>query len=668
MSFLTVNFDMRTLINSLVLIAFSFPAFTQHVHHDHSVHDIAEYEMKAALGKKVSVSQVDNTYDLIYHNIFWEIDPTQNYIKGWVESHAKFRSDQNRIQFDLYDALTVDSVEVSGQIATFTHTNDLLTINALQAWNAGEIADVKVYYQGVPAAGSFNSNNGWFHRTVFGQEINFTLSQPYGSPSWWPCKHDLVDKVDSIDIRVHVPGNEKAGTNGVLISSTPDGSGGYIHHWKHRYPIPAYLVAVAVTDYQEYNQQISLSTGVINVQNYIFPASYNFAKAQLDTELPEMMVMFDTLFGPYPFMSEKYGHAEYAMGGGMEHQTMSFMGGWSTGLMAHELAHQWFGDKVTCGSWQDIWLNEGFATFCTDIYLDRNMNQADRRNYYFNKTGEITTYPSGSVFVYDTTQVAKIFSSRLSYKKGSYVLRMLRWYIGDQAFFQGARNYLNDPKYAYGYAKTNEFIEHMEKASGKSLSEFTQDWIMNEGHVDYELKWAPTADSVHFMLAQQPSHSSVDFFEMPVPIEVEYADGTVEVFVIHHRVNKQYLGVPVSKQVVGAKVDPDYYILAGSRSTDEVDIEVIRQESIVPGDPVGIGEIEKNVLIYPNPSTGIVNVSGISEQTEIKVYELTGKELFRTKVSAQTQLDLTEYPAGIYLIEVKTQKGKVLKKVAKSDF
>lgn len=660
---------MRPLILSTLFIFLSI--FTQaqhHIHHLHEQKELAEHEMKSSSAQLVVASQVNDSYDLLYHDVFWEIDPAQNFIKGSVRSLAKFRSDQNTIQFDLYDEMDVDSVEIAGQITTFNHSNDLLTINYSQIWNAGEIADVTVYYHGAPASGSFSSNNGWFHQNVQGQDINYTLSQPYGSPSWWPCKHDLNDKVDSMDIRVKVPGNQQAATNGILVSSTPDGAG-QIHHWKHRYPIPAYLVAVSVTDYQEYNQQLNLSTGTLNVQNYILPQSYTWAKDQLDNELPEMMTMFDTLFGPYPFMSEKYGHAEFGWGGGMEHQTMSFMGGWSTSLMAHELAHQWFGDKVTCGSWQDIWLNEGFASFCTDIYVNRNASITNSRNYYEQKMFFITNNSGGSVFVYDTTQVSRIFSSRLSYSKGSYVLRMLRWHVGDQAFFQGVRNYLNDPDHAYGYAKTGDFIEHIEQASGKDLSEFASDWIMGEGHVDYTLSWASASDSLHMMLAQTPSHSSVSFFDIRVPITVEFTDGSSQTYVIDHQVNKQYYGIPSTKQVANIYIDQDFYVLARNKTQNEVDIKVIRDEAVKNGSTTTISKQDKSwsINIYPNPSTGTFSISGVSKQTELKVFDLTGKLMLRKQVATNTMLNLERVPKGMYLLEIVQNGRKEVRKLIKDE-
>ena len=222
--------------------------------------------------------------------------------------------------------------------------------------------------------------------------------------------------------------------------------------YKHRYPIASYLVAFAVTNFKVLNHSVQLGSVNLPMITYCYPESENSFQ-QNTPKVLQQLSLFHQYFGAYPFINEKYGHTQFSWGGGMEHQTNSFIVSPDENLMAHELAHQWFGDKITCGSWQDIWLNEGFATYLSYFYFEKS-DPANHINRLKSLNNSITNSPGGSVWVDDTTNVGRIFNSRLSYNKGAYLLHMLRWVLGDTLFFRGIRQYVNDPKLAYGFART----------------------------------------------------------------------------------------------------------------------------------------------------------------------------------------------------------------------
>ncbi|MFN3786031.1 MAG: M1 family metallopeptidase, partial [Thiothrix sp.] len=393
-----------------------------------------------------------DNYDLKYHRFEWTVDPRVYYIKGTITSYfVPTEANFNEIYFELSKVLRVNSVRYHGQNVNFTLRNDdLLQISLPNVIPTGRLDSLSITYEGAPPRTGFGSFSQTFHNNV---PIIWTLSEPYGSKDWWPSKMDLSDKVDSIDVIVQTPQQYRVASNGLLVAETQQDTL-KTFHWRHRYPITPYLVAIGVTNYAVYSDYIRLPEGdTMPILNYVYPEQLTTIRTQTFRTVQSMQ-LFNNLFGTYPFAKEKYGHAQFGFGGGEEHQTMSFMCCFSHGLQAHELAHQWFGDKVTCGSWRDIWLNEGFATYLEGLTQEAGIGTMDFSTWLRNKIASVTSQPGGSVWVDDTTSVNRIFNGRLSYDKGGMLLHMLRWKLGDTHFFQGVRNYLNDPRLAYGYAKT----------------------------------------------------------------------------------------------------------------------------------------------------------------------------------------------------------------------
>ena len=337
--------------------------------------------------------------------------------------------------------------------------------------------------------------------------MDFIGTLPYGARDWWPCKQDLTDKADSIDVFVTHPRfydthEYKTASNGILVSETVTESN-KTNHWKHGYPIPAYLIAFAVTNYSVYFDYAYEGTdNEFSIINYVYPES--LADAQAQTAITaDIMEIFGELFGMYPYADEKYGHAQFNWGGGMEHTTMSFMGSFGRSLIAHELAHQWFGDKITCGSWEDIWLNEGFATYLEALTRERIDGNEAFIAWRENTVSDITAKSDGSVRCSDTTDVSRIFDWRLSYQKSAMVLHMLRYKLGDADFFSAVQNYMADPELAFGYARTIDLQNHLEAQSGIDLDEFFADWYVGEGHPSYQLRWYQSGDSAYFLIHQE---------------------------------------------------------------------------------------------------------------------------------------------------------------------
>ena len=429
---------MKTAFIILLLCASLFTIAQTQQHNSEEV-DIPAMEQKAQSAKLRSVlSGASDNYDLKYHRCEWEIDPAVYHIKGVITSYFKPKvSNFDQMEFDLSDSLTVDSVVYHNSPLSFNQTQpDILQIILPAVIPSDTLDSVMVYYQGTPPNTGFGA---FIQSNHNGTPIIWTLSEPFGAKEWWPCKQSLNDKIDSVEILVTTPQAYRVASNGLLVSEIQSG-GNKIYHWKTKYPIAAYLVAIAVTNYSYYSDFVPMQNGdSLEVLNYVYPE--DLSNAQLQTPaIIDMIQFFDSLTITYPFANEKYGHAQFGWGGGMEHQTMSFMVNFGSSLMAHEVAHQWFGDHVTCGSWQDIWLNEGFATYFEGLIKERFF-PTSWMSWKAAAISNITSAPDGSVICDDTTSVNRIFNGRLSYKKGAYLLHMLRWKLGDSLFFTAIKNF-----------------------------------------------------------------------------------------------------------------------------------------------------------------------------------------------------------------------------------
>jgi len=596
-------------------------------------------------------ASADNRSDIVYCRAHWTVNPAVRYIEGVVVTVFEPLEPLSRLEFDFSSALTMDSIVYRGQRLSFTRSGHVLTVHFPSTLPAFLPDSIAFYYRGVPPSNGFGSFEVGQHNGI---PVLWTLSQPYGARDWWPCKQSLNDKIDSMDIFVTTPAAYRAAGIGLLQSEVVAGDK-RTAHWKHRYPIAAYLVAIAVTNYEEFTEPIAIGTDTVLMVNYIYPESVAAAQASMGY-LADQMRLFSELFGPYPFKAEKYGHAQFGWGGGMEHQTMSFMGSFGYELVAHELAHQWFGNKVTCGSWADIWLNEGFATYLSGLCYERLLPQY-WRNFKQGRINSATSQAGGSIRVSDTTDVNRIFSGRLSYNKAAMVLHMLRWICGDSLFFSAVRNYLNDPALAYGYAHTPELKAHFEAVLGRSLDEFFADWYEGEGYPSYIVKWwRSDANTIGIRLEQKTSHPSVGFFELPVPLRLVSANGQYRDARLEHAFSGQIFFVPVDFEVTAVEFDPDLWLISRDNAVMEISSSA---PSAVEG---GF-----SFVVAPHPARGgevrLRCESAGALSAAFSLVNADGKEVVSQKVRLQpgTQevvLPAFGCPAGTYHLFAQTEKGE----------
>ncbi len=356
-----------------------------------------------------------NSYDLIYQKMVWEIDPAFRYIKGEITSKIMSASDSLvLITFDLSDSLNVDSVVYNKNLLEYTHSNNKLKITFPDTLRMNETDSFSVVYSGIPASSGYGTFVQTTHNNV---PVIWTLSEPYGAKDWWPCKESLFDKIDSIDIIVTCPEQYRTASNGIVVADTVI-NGFRTMHWKHRYPIATYLVAIAITNYSVYSDFVDLSENrKLEILNYVFPENLYNAKQNTGVTV-DFIKLYNQLIGEYPFSSEKYGHAQFGWGGGMEHQSMSFMTNFGFNIVAHELAHQWFGDYITTGNWHDIWLNEGFATYFNGLVYENIRPENEWLTWKRNNVAQIISSSDGSVYVEHTTNINRILITGFRTQKG----------------------------------------------------------------------------------------------------------------------------------------------------------------------------------------------------------------------------------------------------------
>ncbi len=620
--------------------------------------DLVASEKKSAFRlMNLTVNPNTANYDITYHKLEFTVDPTVASIAGKVTTTYTALSDMNTLTFDLFDSLIVSDVKKNGVSLIFSQpgTNELIiTLPITQT--TGTVATVEITYSGNPTASGFGSFTTTTHA---GSPVLYTLSEPFGARDWWPCKQDLNDKVDSIDVYITAPSQYVSVSNGVEPEAPIVAGANKITHFHHSYPIPAYLIAIAVTNYQIYNQQGGLGTVAspyFPIINYMYPES---ATAQITSlaVTPTIINFYESKFGNYGFRSEKYGHCQFGWGGGMEHTTVSFMtantnGSYSRGLIAHEMAHQWFGDKITCGSWKDIWLNEGFATYLASLVIE-NLSGATAfisdKNSMINN---ITSTTDGAVYLTDTEalDVNRIFSSQFTYNKGAMVLEMLRFKLGDTAFFQGMKNYITDPLLAYKYALTPQFQAHMEAVYGSSLQEFFNDWIYNQGFPKYTITaYNSGINQAKITINQTQSDASVSYFEMPVPVKLTGAGGVSQIFVLNNTTNGQQFTVSVPFTVTGVLFDPEKHLISRSNSA------TLSTDAF---------EYENGIVVYPNPANDYLNIS-ISNTIlleNVTIINILGQIVIESK---NDKINIASLAKGVYDVKINTTAGQFHKKIIK---
>ncbi len=594
-------------------------------------------------------------YDVSYYALDVTVDPSVSAISGSVRVVAHVVAPTLDVMvLELIDNMQVDSVVGQGQPLEFGHQNDEVHITLAQPLGQGDRADITVYYQGEPEGDGFFSG---FRTalTPYGKPVAWTLSEPFNARQWWPAKQVLGDKADSVQVFVTVPEPNMAASNGLLTQVVPLGDGMVQYQWKSGYPIAYYLISLAISEYAEYNFNAPLSVAgeEVLVQNFIYddPQYLEVQKENID-RTKDFMQVFSTLFGEYPFAAEKYGHVTAPMGGGMEHQTMSTMSGFSTDLTSHELAHQWFGNSVTCATWSDIWINEGFASY--GEYLAReSLFEAGVASQWMQAVHQsVLSAPGGSVYVppLQTDDVWRIFSGRLSYNKGAAILHILRNEINDDDLFFGALQAFLQ-QYQDSVATGNDFMAVVEQVTGSDWQFFLDQWYYGEGHPIFEISWWQDDDILYVRSLQHGSTDNPSFFRTSLELEIITSTEIFPRRVLQEQ-PEQVFSFAVDVPVDSLAIDPRGWLL--------------KQVALVQSAQAP----EYAIRVFPNPFHGAftIRLPFFSGQEVFKVYDTRGKVLARGPVTGfDTTVALPPAATGLLILEVSSpNREPVIMKVVKA--
>lgn len=620
------------------------------------IHQLAAHQRSSVAS--AGHTALESQYDVHYYKLDVDVELNSTNIKGNVLIHATVLNPIDTFALELHPNHLVDSAKVNGVTVATYHNSVDLGLVLPQTAHAGDALNVQVYYHGTapngattPFGGGFSNDNS----PSWGNNVTWSLSQPYAADEWWPCKQDLHDKADSSEVDITTDSANMAGSNGLLVNIINQPNHKRTFVWKNNRPIDYYLVSLAVAKYIDYSFYAHpAGYDSVLIQNFVYnnAGTLPHFKPVLDS-LGMVLEGFSTLLGIYPFHEQKYGHCMAPISGGMEHQTMTTQGFFEFTIDAHEFTHQWFGDYVTCATWADIWLNEGFASY--GEYLSQELfNPANKVHYIKTFQDTAMRHPDGSVYCSDTNDVNRIFDSRLTYAKGAGVVHTLRYLINnDSLFFAALRHYLHT--YGDSVATTDNLRDDLEGFTGVPLHDCFQQWVYGEGFPIFNVRWNQNGTTLYLQNKETVSDSAVTpLYTVPVEYKISTTNGDTIVKLMQDANLKQF-ALTLYDSVTSITVDPNNWLMNGDF--------VVYDGALFFN--VGIDPVAApSITLSPNPAHNNIEltVKGINTATTAYIYGVDGKQWLQPTIkNGNNHIDITKLPAGMYLVRVGDDKGEVLR-------
>jgi len=604
-----------------------------------------------------------NNYDQKFIHINIEANDSNRFISNTVNYTLKAKASSiEQVYFEFSPTFTIDSVSINHQTCTYYYSNDTLILFPPSPITPYSLFEVSISYHGDATSGGEYRGLTNTYSSDYNQHITWTLSESFHLKDWLPCKQDLNDRLDSAWIFITVDSTCKAGSEGKLTSVTPLSNGKMRYEWKERHPIVYYLLSIAVGKFAEYSFYVhipGLSDSLL-VMNYIYkdPQCLIDNKTDID-RTGDFLRIYSDKFGLYPFADEKYGHCQVPLGGGMEHQTMTTLGSFVHWLVAHEMAHMWFGDHITCANWQDIWINEGFASYGEYITLQNYFDQATADITMRHFQSRARKEPEGSIYI--PIEIAwdenRIFNGNLSYKKGAALIHMIRYLCNnDSIFFYGLKQLQNI--YADSVLTGADVRDLYEQITGIDFHPLFDQYYYGKGYPIYNIRWRQDStqnswNDLIIQIEQRGSSQDNNLFTIPLPFRI-YHQGTYEDIRLPITQNIEVHNISTQGlKIDSVQFDPQNWIL-DSLESFSISIEPLAVENDF-------------FSVYPNPASNyiMIDCNKPMQQVKIEFYSMDYKLIFETETQHFPFIHPlnTSISNGVYFLKITTLNRLITQKI-----
>jgi aminopeptidase N len=577
-------------------------------------------------------------YDVKKYEIKLDINPDLKVIKGNVKIQFEVQENNFSILTLNLNGLQIDSIVQINKKLIFNRNRNEINITLNQPLQSEKLDSICVYYHGSPIKGMY------FRNSKYNNMVIYTHNEPFDAQYWIPCKDDPSDK-SLLDMWITVPQNLKAVSNGILNETSYMGQGKIRYYWQETYPISTYLISVAASDYEIVSNVFNWNQFALPLEYYIYPEDFGRGESAI-TNTIEMLDFFSDYIGIYPFILEKYAMVEvpFQEAGAMENQTISTMDEPvidNESVIAHELAHQWWGDAVTPSSFTDIWLNEGFATYFDALFVEHKYGEKAFQERMIASGSNVSNDGSIDYAIYNPP-MEYLFGSAV-YNKGAWVLHMIRKKLGKEVFKTIIRNYYNN--YLYNNVSTTDFIIVCENVSGLSLQKFFDQWVFSSGIPNLFASWRQDKNIVHIKLEQLQDEM---VFEFDLEINLKGLTGDTT-FTVNVSTKEEQFSIPYPEPITHLRIDPDRKVL-----------------NINNGPVYIIPNKTELIQLFPNPFNTELNIFFRVDKVQnikIELWDIMGKKV-KTLQNEKKQigtyklnLQVKDLASGTYICVLKSGTG-----------